>query len=172
MLGQRNPKQPTIKAISEYLNISPAWLIGYNVPKSTDGLPSNVRPVTRIRRIPLLGAIACGAPIYADERQGEYIETELLVDIDFALTCKGDSMINARVNDGDIVFIRKQSTVKNGEIACIIIDDEATLKRVYFGEGYVQLVAENPAYPPIVFTASSFERIGILGKAVGFQSMF
>lgn len=91
---------------------------------------------------------------------------------DFCLIAKGDSMINARIMDGDIVFIKKQPMVENGEIAAVAIDDEATLKRFYKDEstGTVTLVAENPAYAPMVFTASSQKNVYILGKAIAFQS--
>lgn len=81
-------------------------------------------------------------------------------------------MINARIMDGDIVFIRKQPTVENGEIAAVAIDDEATLKRFYMDEeaGTVTLVAENPKYPPMVFTEESQKNVCIIGKAIAFQS--
>ena len=89
---------------------------------------------------------------------------------DFCLTAKGDSMINARIADGDIVFIRQQSTVENGEIAAVVIGEEATLKRVYRTADGVMLVAENPAYQPMYFSGEELNNMWILGKAIGFQS--
>ena len=83
-----------------------------------------------------------------------------------------ESMINARIYDGDIVFIRQQSIVNNGEIAAVIIDNEATLKRVYLNraEGKLVLQAENPSYEPLVYVGEELDHIRILGKAVAFQS--
>lgn len=119
-------------------------------------------------RIPLIGSIACGRPIFADENISEYIEAGGLVHADFALRCKGDSMTGARIYDGDIVFIRSQPTVENGEIAAVIINDEATLKRVYLKNGQLTLVAANPEYEPMVFSGRELETIHIIGKAVKF----
>ena len=95
------------------------------------------------------------------------------IDADFCLRAKGDSMTGARIYDGDIVFIRRQPTVENGEIAAVIIDNEATLKRVYFYKDKDKLVLspENPAFEPLVYIGSELEEIRILGKAVAFQSI-
>ena len=80
-------------------------------------------------------------------------------------------MINARIADGDIVFIKQQPTVENGEIAAVVIDDEATLKRVYKTADGLMLVAENPAYQPMYFSGDELIKTYVLGKAIGFQSM-
>ena len=133
-------------------------------------LPHNVIPMPRMRSIPLIGTIACGTPILAEENIEEHVDIPEHVHADFALRCKGDSMINARVHDGDIVYIRQQPTVNNGEIAAVLIDDEATLKRVYVSPGTLILQAENPNYEPMVYTGEQLEAIHILGKAVGFTS--
>ena len=103
--------------------------------------------------------------LYTDEKN-------FTIDADFYLIMKGESMINARIMDGDIVFIRQQPEVENGEIAAVAIDDEATLKRFYRDEetGTITLVAENPAYAPMVFTAENQKNVYILGKAIAFQS--
>ena len=94
------------------------------------------------------------------------------VNADFCLKCKGDSMINARISDGDIVFIRKQDIVANGEIAAIIIEDEATLKRFYYykDQNMVILKPENSKYEDIVLMGEQLEKVKVLGKAVAFQS--
>ena len=89
---------------------------------------------------------------------------------DFALRVSGDSMIGARIHDGDVVFIRSQEDVDDGQIAAVVIDDHATLKRVYHIPNGVQLLSENPKYPPMVFTYPEHECIRILGRAIGFQS--
>jgi repressor LexA len=122
--------------------------------------------------IPLVGAIACGTPILAEENIEELVEMPSHIDADFALRCVGDSMINARIHDGDIVYIKKQSIVRNGQIAAVIIDGEATLKRVYYQAGVsLTLVAENPKYPPLVYTGEAMNDIVIAGLAVYFTSV-
>ena len=97
------------------------------------------------------------------------------VHADFALRCKGDSMINARILDGDIVYIRKQDNIENGEIAAVLIDEctsisEATLKRVYIYDDKIRLCAENPQYTDKVFFENDMNKVRILGKAVAFLS--
>ena len=129
----------------------------------------NIFPI-RTKKVPLLGTIAAGVPIYADENFDGYRECTEDVDADFCLKIHGDSMIGARINDGDIVFIKKQPDVDNGEIAAVLIEDEATLKRVYKEKDSLILQAENPKYAPIVCTAESYVECRIMGKAVAFQS--
>ena len=131
--------------------------------------PSNVYPITT-KKIPLLGEIACGKPIFCNRDFESYVEAGSDLRADFAVRARGDSMINARIHDGDIVFIREQPIVENGEIAAVCIDDEATLKRVYISGKTVTLVAENPAYEPIVYQLDETLNIRILGKAIAFQS--
>ena len=92
------------------------------------------------------------------------------INADFCLKAKGDSMINARIFDGDIVFIRQQPTVNNGEIAAVIIDNEATLKRVYLYDNRLELRPENPTYPVLNYEGEQLDSIRIIGKAVAFQS--
>ena len=93
-------------------------------------------------------------------------------DADFCLRIHGDSMINARINDGDIVFIKQQSTVENGEIAAVLVNDSATLKRVYFVDDTVQLRSENPKYKPMVFSKNNCDNFRILGKAIALYTKF
>ena len=122
--------------------------------------------------IGVLGDIACGKPIMANEEKELYVEAGANISADFCLRAKGDSMIGARIYDGDIVFIKKQEMVDNGEIAAVIIEDEATLKRVnYFPEkNLLILKAENSKYEDLVYTGEQLDHIIILGKAVAFQS--
>jgi len=131
----------------------------------------NILPI-QIKKIPLLGEIACGEAIFANENRASYIATGTDIHADFCLRCKGDSMINARIHNGDIVFIREQPMVDNGEIAAVIIDDAATLKRVFYNPEVEQLIlnAENPIYPPQVYQKDELNQIRILGKAIAFQS--
>ena len=178
--GNYEPKQRNIFKIAQALNVSPSYLMGVNddprspvqspAPASGD-LPDlpNIFPI-RTKKVPLLGTIAAGVPIYADENFDGYRECTEDVDADFCLKIHGDSMIGARINDGDIVFIKKQPDVDNGEIAAVLIEDEATLKRVYKEKDSLILQAENPKYAPLVCTAESYVECRIMGKAVAFQS--
>ncbi len=124
------------------------------------------------KRIPMLGEIACGEPRFASEERDGYAVVSDNLSVDFCLRANGDSMIGARIFDGDIVYIRKQESVDNGEIAAVIINDEATLKRVYYypDEEKLVLSPENPKYPPLVYMGEELSDIKILGKAVAFQS--
>ena len=184
----RNPKtgKPIIPSILTYQSVAKAMSTSVDILMKTvdkeqlvsleqspaptsDDLPANVFPI-QTKKVPLLGTIAAGVPIYADENFDGYRECTEDVDADFCLKIQGDSMIGARINDGDIVFIKKQPDVDNGEIAAVLIEDEATLKRVYKEKDSLILQAENPKYAPIVYTAESYVECRILGKAVAFQS--
>lgn len=174
--GQRVPRQDRISDISEAYNVNEAWLMGYDVPMRKNNPASdtgfdNIYPI-ELHKIPILGAVACGEPILMSEERENYIMSGTDIKADFCLVAKGDSMMNARIMDGDIVFIRRQPEVENGEIAAVAIDDEATLKRFYRDEttGTITLVAENPSYAPMVFTAENQKNVYILGKAIAFQS--
>ena len=120
----------------------------------------------------MLGEIACGKPIWANEERESYVQAGVNIKADFCLIARGDSMIGARIHDGDIVFCRSQNMVENGEIAAVIIGDEATLKRVYYYPDKQKLVlqAENPKYEPFVYVGSELDEINIIGKAIAFQS--
>lgn len=131
-----------------------------------------LRPITR-KRFPMLGEIACGQPIFANEEHESYIDASSSIDADFCLTAKGDSMINAGIKDGDVVFIKMMEMVNNGDIAAVIIEDEATLKRVYYypEQNKLLLSPENAKYPPLIFENEQLDTINILGKAVCYMSM-
>lgn len=134
-------------------------------------IPQNIIPMPEMRKAPLLGSIACGAPILAEEHIEDYVDIPKHIIADFALTCKGDSMINARIFDGDIVYIRQQDTVQNGEIAAVLTDSgEATLKRVRFYDDRIILEPANPLFDSLVFRGEEMNTIRILGKAVAFTS--
>ena len=137
----------------------------------TESCIKGVLPLPEMREIPLLGAIACGEPIYREEN--EWISLPTDIKADFCLRCEGDSMINARINDGDIVFIQSCEIVDNGQIAAVSINNEVTLKRVYYYPQKNKLVLnpENPKYEPFVYTNEELEDIRILGKAVMFLSL-
>lgn len=165
----QEPMVTTVANLATILGVSTDYLM--EMDEDIDlSLIKNISPIVT-KKIPLLGSIACGKPIFAEENYDMYIDMASDIDADFCLTAKGDSMIGARINDGDLVFIRKQSDVNNGEIAAVLIDDEATLKRVYKTADTLTLVAENPAYPPMVYTESNYSQIRILGRAIAFQSI-
>lgn len=167
-----NMKRSRIAALASVLKISPSIIMGWNENPEIR-LPSDdiiIIPMPAMREVPLVGSIACGTPILAEENLDGTVEAPDHVRADFALRCKGDSMINARIFDGDIVYIRQQESVEHGEIAAVIIDDEATLKRVYIYDDCISLEAENPQYKPMVYRGEEMNNIRILGKAVAFTS--
>ena len=186
--GEREPGLETLEAIADYFNVDMDYLLGKSEHRSKtawlEGLDKsidleilrsqvkfeNLFPIEK-KRFPLLGQIACGKPIAANEEKELYVEAGANIDADFCLRAKGDSMIGARIYDGDIVFIMKQEMVDNGEIAAVIIEDEATLKRVnYYPEkDLLILKAENSQYEDLVYTGEQLNHIIILGKAVAFQ---
>lgn len=130
----------------------------------------NTLPLPKTKKVPLVGTIACGEPITAVENVECYVDMTEDIHADFCLRCKGDSMINARIFDGDIVYIRQQPDVENGEIAAVLIDGEATLKRVFKHFNGVELRAENPTFKSLYYSGYEAENIKILGKAVAFLS--
>ena len=140
---------------------------------STDrsNIPSNIIPLPEMKKIPLLGTIACGEPILAEENIEGFLAMPEDVGADFCLRCKGDSMINARIFDGDIVYIRQQPQVEDGEIAAVMVgEDEATLKRVHLFQDHIVLEPENPQYRAKSFWDADMSNVRILGKAVAFTS--
>ena len=138
---------------------------------SSVGVPDNIIPLPEMRQIPLIGTIACGTPITAEQNVEEIVDIPKHIHADFALRCKGDSMINARIFNGDIVYIRQQPTVENGEIAAVLIDNEATLKRVRIFPERLILEPANPTFEPLVYIGEEMNNVHILGKAVAFTSM-
>ncbi len=175
----RNPTVATLAALARALECPLEYLGARgDSPAPPDDIPGvgrlgSLRNAADLlpaagRRIPLLGRIAAGRPIYAEETFDTACDS--IMQCDFALRVQGDSMVGARIHDGDVVFIRRQDDVDDGRIAAVIIDDEATLKRVYHIKNGLQLLSENPAYPPMVFTLEDHASIRILGLAVGFAS--
>lgn len=162
-----NMRRDKIALLAQALHTTPEYLMGW----STDIEVNNLFKI-ETKKFPLLGNIACGEPIFADQEFELYVEAGANIKADFCLKAKGDSMIGARIYDGDIVFIRKQDMVDDGEIAAVLIEDEATLKRVYYDReaGVLSLFAENPQYRTMRFSGSELETIRILGKAMAFQS--
>lgn len=187
--GEREPGLESMETIADYFNVDLDYLMGRSdIPNRNEWLKSinksvvvepsqpqvkfdNIIPIST-KRFPLLGDIACGTPIFANEEKELYVEAGANIHADFCLKAKGDSMIGARIYDEDIVFIRKQEMVDDGEIAAVLIGDEATLKRVQYNpeENELLLFAENPKYKTMRYTGEELNHIRILGKAVAFQS--
>ena len=162
-----------VEAMARALGTTPQRLMGWE----DESIPTinNIR-ITNItkadtKKLPILGNVACGEPIFASEQQGYYARAKADMAADFCLTARGDSMINARIFDGDLLFVRKQDSVDDGEIAVVLIDDEATVKRVYFNreDGILTLMPENPTYKPMRYSGSQLDRIRILGKVISGQ---
>lgn len=156
-----------LEPLAKALDTTPAFLMGWEEPKDT---ANNIIPLPEMIKIPLIGTIACGIPILAEEHIDDYVNLPSHIHADFALVCKGDSMINARIFDGDLVYIRRQDMVGNGEIAAVLIEGEATLKRVRIYNDHVSLEPENPMYRPIVLWNEEMNNVQIIGKAVAFTS--
>lgn len=158
-----------LEELCKLYNISPAYVVGWeDAPESKIPNYPNIFPIER-KKVPLLGKIACGKPILSEEIFDGYVQCNGNVHADFCLRAEGDSMIGARIYDGDIVFIKQQPDVENGEIAAVSIDDAVTLKRVYFGDDYVELKPENPTHKILRFSKTEIEQFRIIGKAIAFQ---
>ena len=168
--GSYKANQQSLEKIAKALNVSIPWLMGADVKSDVITIPNhaNIFPI-ETKKIPLLGKIAAGQPVMAEECFDSYVQCGNFIKADFCLRVQGDSMINARIYDGDIVFIHQQPEVENGEIAAVAIDDAVTLKRVYISDSFVELRAENPRYKPMVFDNSNCLSFRILGKAIAFQ---
>lgn len=165
--GNREPNFETEELIADFFNVNISTLRG----KGQTPIPEGFMPFPKMKKIPLLGTIACGEPILATENIEMYVKVGESIPADFALKCKGDSMINARIFDGDIVYIRQQSDVDDGEIAAVLIGDEATLKKVHKFPNKIVLSPCNPMYDDLVYSNEQLDEIRILGKAVAFFSI-
>ena len=154
-----------LEELAAALNTTPAWLMGLvDLPFP----PPGFEPLPEMVRVPLVGSIACGTPITAEQNIECYIGVPAAWHADFALTCHGNSMAPT-ICDGDIVCIRRQPEVEQGEIAAVRIGEEATLKHFHRQGETVMLLADNTAVcPPMVFAGPQLEEIQIEGRAVGF----
>lgn len=159
--------------LANELGVSVDYLLGLT-DEANDAPPAslinNLVPLPVTKKVPLLGEIACGEPILAIDNIMDFVTVPTSINADMALVCKGDSMINARIFDGDVVYIRKQEDVDNGEIAAVLIGDEATLKRVYKSPGKIVLAACNPTFEDLVYINGNAADVHIIGKAVAFTS--
>ena len=160
-----------LEKIAVALDVSPAYLMGWDEPEQPKPLPSNIMPLPAMKEWPVLGATACGKPLHR-EMLDETVLDPVDIKADIVFRCVGDSMINARIFDGDAVFIHLQPEVENGQIAVIRIGDEYTLKRVYVFDHYVELRSENPTVKPIILRGPELEpdSFEVVGLAVAFMS--
>lgn len=162
----KNIRYDKIGKLAEVLKVSPALLMGWN-DAGNPGLPDNITPMPKMKKWKVLGGTACGEPIFR-ELEDETVLAPADIDADFVFRCIGDSMINARIFDGDIVFV-KSGPVENGQIGVVRVGEEYTLKRIYHGLDYLELRAENPMYPAQIIRGEQ-ENAEIIGRAVQFLS--
>lgn len=161
--GDKMPRMDKIEWIAQRFGVTKSELL------EETSLPPNVMPLPKMKKVPLVGQIACGTPILAEENITDYIDLPGHIRADYALLCKGDSMVNAGIQVGDIVYIRQQEEVENGQIAAVLVDeDEATLKRFYRMDGKVTLNAENPVHAPLVYVGDEISHVRVIGLAVAF----
>lgn len=173
--GKVEPGQEKLSILGMALNVSEAWLMGYDVSRARDTgtpsknhtpIPTGFSPMPETELVPRIGRIACGDPITAEENVEDQDEVLKSWHADFTLVCCGDSMV-PKIEDGDVVAIRSQPTVENGEIAAVRIGDEATLKRVFLHSDYIELRPLNPEYDSIIRRREEMSDIRIEGLAVG-----
>jgi repressor LexA len=171
-------KLPIIQAIAKQLNVSPEWLalktdeIGSYIPvhagTSIEHI-NNIIPLPETKEVPLLGTIACGEPILAEENIEDYIYTELNGGNEyFGLRVEDDSMNAARICEGDIIIVRQQEQVEDGEIAVVMVGDQnATVKRFHREGRNVFLTPQsyNPVHKVQVYDLKE-TNIRIVGKVV------
>lgn len=168
--GARSPKVGPLQKICAHFGLDIHDFIDDTVElRFQTSLPRGAIPMPRTSQVPLIGDIACGVPILAEENIEEMVDLPEHIKADFALRCRGDSMINAGIRDGDVVYIRSQKQVNNGQIAAVRVgDDEATLKRFYYEDGVVQLVSENSTMVPKAYTGEAINQLEVIGLAVGY----
>lgn len=162
---KRQPDNSVLIKIAELFNVSVDYLLG----RETNDVYTAIgaMPVKKIK-LPVLGNVACGEPIYANEDLEGYVYIDEDIGADFCLRAQGDSMVNARIFDGDILYIKKQDMVDDGEIAVVLIEDEATVKRVYYDRenNTITLMPENPTYKMMRYSGAQLNQIRILGKVL------
>ena len=155
-----------LENLATALECSPAYLMGWE--NSEAQIPPGFMELPPTVKKPLVGRIACGTPILAEQNIDDYIDVPAKRQVDFCLLCVGDSMIDAGIQDGDVVYIRAQPCVENGEIAAVRIGEEATLKRVYIDKDTITLVAANANFPPKSYSKDDLSEVRIEGKVVGY----
>ena len=165
--GTREPNSEVLIMIATYFGVSVDYLIGRSESRLPENIiANNLIPLKQIIKIPIIGRIACGKPLLAEQNYEGFTYCPDNVKADFVLKCQGDSMIDANIQDGDLVFIEESPVVENGEIAAVVIGEEATLKKVYYQNDTITLLPANTAFEPMVFSKEEINSIHICGKAV------
>ena len=169
----KNVRRDKIAKLAKALDVTPSYLMGWEDENSEpilENIPGIITPI-KMKKIPILGTIACGNPIFADQNyDGYFMIDSNLPEADFVLKAKGDSMIEANIFEGDFVFFRKQRDVDNGTIAAVLIDEEATLKRINKSNDMLILQPCNKNYEPLIYSKDDDKNIVILGQMVGVYS--
>lgn len=174
--GKVEPRQEKLTILGLALDVSEAWLMGYDVEEARESPASKndrtdvnkfLLPLPPMKEWQVIGGTACGSPLHRELE--ETIIAPADIDADRVFRCVGDSMVGAHIFDGDIVFVKTGENVESGRIGVVRIEDEYTLKRIFRGEDYLELRSENPKYPPIVIRGEQ-ENAEIIGKAVKFIS--
>lgn len=160
------PRMGAVQRMADYFGLPKSAILDDSPETAAPNIPAGFEPLPAMVKVPLIGSIACGTPILAEENIESYIGIPAAWKADFALTCHGDSMA-PMICDGDIVCIRKQAQVETGEVAAVRIGEEATLKRFYRYPDYILLRPENPEYDPIIKFGTAMNEVQIEGKAVG-----
>ena len=166
-LGIKTPRMGAVEKMANYFGIAKSAIVDdVQSTSATSAVPPGFQPMPEMDMVPLVGRIACGTPITAEQNVERIVCVPSKWRSTFTLTCKGDSM-EPRIHDGDLVAIRKQPEVENGEIAAVRIGEEATLKHVYLHENFIELRPENPAFNSIILSREDMNDVVIEGKAVG-----
>ena len=166
-LGLKTPRMGAVEKMANYFGITKSAIVDDVQPTPATPIPPGFIPMPKMQKVPLVGSIACGTPILAQQNIDGSVDVPEDIRCDFALRCKGDSMIDAGIHDGDAVYIRIQPEVENGEIAAVRIGEEATLKRVYYDGTTLTLMPANVAFAPMIFTGPQLEEVHIEGRVVG-----
>lgn len=171
--GIKTPRMGAVEKMAAYFGVPKSAILD-DAYQSPAPVPPGFEPLPKMVKRPLVGSIACGEPITAEENIEDYVDVPENVQCDFCLRCKGDSMIDAGIHDGDVVYIHITPQVENGQIAAVRIDGEATLKRVFWDESSqtLTLLAENRNFAPLVYTGSILETVHVEGRAVGYTHWF
>ncbi len=164
--NESEPSSEDLLTLANMYGVSVDYLLGRE--------PMRDVPDVSFQTYHLLSEVACGQPNVAEDDYEELIVSNMVSRADFCVRAKGDSMINARIFDGDVVFVRRQEMVDNGEIAVVAVDDGATIKRVYYypQDSKLILMPENPKHQPLMYAGEDLERVRIIGKVIGFYSEF
>ncbi len=166
--GRMTPKVPTVEMLARVFKVDPAWLMGGDGPMEEEPAIDGAFPVNPTHQIPLLGQIAAGLPIYAEENIEGWLWTDRNHGAEyFGLRVRGDSMNAAGIGDGDIVIVRKQDLVEPGDIAVVLVDECATVKR-YRIEGETVILTPQSTNPAnqVQFYSLKDHTVKVLGRVV------